>query len=149
MYSIDVDLKARHYWMWSPRSLIMPSTRRIFCINVTAGHSAYYLQCINSNKFSHGIDQAFTRCTRHTGRHVVSRCIRYSSLDGSHAVGVAALYAGYRTFGVLRERCHYCLDVKRTPDHQTRIACSCCVVKLCKIPCFAKFHELLRVFSTC
>ena len=43
--------------------------------------------------------------------------------------------------GILRGKCHHCLDVGRCPVHQTTFACIFCKVHLRKIPCFANYHK--------
>ena len=43
--------------------------------------------------------------------------------------------------GISRGKCSHCLDVGRRPVHYTTFACSFCKVRLCKIPCFADYHN--------
>ena len=43
--------------------------------------------------------------------------------------------------GISRGKCRHCLDVGRRPVHHTTFACSFCKVSLCKIPCFADYHN--------
>ena len=43
--------------------------------------------------------------------------------------------------GISRGKCRHCLDVGRRPVHHTTFACSFCKVRLCKIPCFADYHN--------
>ena len=43
--------------------------------------------------------------------------------------------------GISRGKCRHCLDVGRRPVHHTTFACSFFKVRLCKIPCFADYHN--------
>ena len=43
--------------------------------------------------------------------------------------------------GLKRGRCQHCVLVKKSPIHHTNFGCSQCRVRLCKIPCFAEFHQ--------
>ena len=41
-------------------------------------------------------------------------------------------------------RCHYCQIKKKKPQHYTSFGCTVCHVRLCKTPCFVKFHSQLH-----
>lgn len=68
------------------------------------------------------------------------RMVRNSCIDrrlDPHVCNLEKLSA----LGLKRGRCRHCLDIKRDQACYTSYGCGVCRVRLCKIPCFAEFHQ--------
>ena len=131
------DRKSKHYWL---RIFFQFSDYAINNAYLLYKHSCHAHKLSAMDLLSFRLELVHLLLEQAGPKRDVVRA-RKVARDAARSARVCDLDRVSSIVYLKRGRCHYCQIKKKQLLHYTSFRCTVCRVRLCKTPCFAKFHH--------